>query len=117
MDAASPAASSLETALVAFVQAHEVVMMHEAKPQVAAGKNAQIDVRVAKLREEWIANESKFLIAFHPMICPLPRDAMIGEANAQRVRWGTWRINAEKNFPPSPIPLLHAQECSHMKSF
>jgi len=36
------------------------------------------------------------------MICPLPRDAMIGEANAQRVRWGTWRINAEKNFPPSP---------------
>ena len=78
-------------------------MMHEAKPQVAAGKNAQIDVRVAKLREEWIANESIILrIAFHPMICPLPRDAMIGEANAQRVRWGTWRINAEKNFPPSP---------------
>jgi hypothetical protein len=48
----------LETALVAFVQAHEVVMMHEARPQVAAGKNAQIDVRVSKLREEWIANES-----------------------------------------------------------
>ena len=47
-----PAASSLETALVAFVQAHEVVMMHEARPQVAAGKNAQIDVRVSKLRED-----------------------------------------------------------------
>ena len=74
MDAASPAASSLETALVAFVQAHEVVMMHEAKPQVAAGKNAQIDVRVAKLREEWIANESIILklnsISSHDMSSP-----------------------------------------------
>jgi hypothetical protein len=67
-----PAASSLETALVAFVQAHEVVMMHEAKPQVAAGKNAQIDVRVAKLREEWIANESIILnsISSHDMSSP-----------------------------------------------
>ena len=72
MDAASPAASSLETALVAFVQAHEVVMMHEARPQVAAGKNAQIDVRVSKLREEWIANESIILncISSHDMSPP-----------------------------------------------
>jgi hypothetical protein len=40
MDAPAPS-----LALDAFVQAHEVVMMHEARPQVAAGKNAQIDVR------------------------------------------------------------------------
>ena len=47
-------------------------MMHEAKPQVAAGKNAQIDVRVAKLREEWIANESIILnsISSHDMSSP-----------------------------------------------
>jgi hypothetical protein len=51
--AAMDAAPSLETALDTFVQAHEVVMMHEARPQVAGGKNAQIEVRVAKLRAEW----------------------------------------------------------------
>ena len=51
--AAMDAAPSLKTARDAFVQAHEVVMMHEARPQVAGGKNAQIEVRVAKLRAEW----------------------------------------------------------------
>jgi|LauGreDrversion4_1035100.scaffolds.fasta_scaffold477927_2 hypothetical protein len=56
MDAASPAA--LPGCLIArdgarrLRAAHEVVMMHEARPQVAAGKNAQIDVRVSKLRED-----------------------------------------------------------------
>jgi hypothetical protein len=37
MDAPAPS-----LALDAFVQAHEVVMMHEARPQVAGGKNASL---------------------------------------------------------------------------
>ena len=50
---------SLGAALDAFVQKHEVVMVHEARLQVAGGMNAQIVVRIAmlrriaKLRETW----------------------------------------------------------------
>eukprot|EP00900_Chrysochromulina_parva_P010921 jgi/Chrpa1/19830/Chrysochromulina_OHIO_Genome00005123-RA len=116
-----PSHSGGPTALVAFVQAHEVVMMHEAKPQVAAGKNAQIDVRVAKLREEWIANESIILncISSHDMSSP--RDAMIGEANAQRRGLdlpGCRRVTAPLTMgdtqpdEPSPAPAaLPSTQC------
>jgi hypothetical protein len=51
--AIAAAGPALEPALDAFVQAHEIVMMHEARPQVAGGMNAQIEVRVAQLRATW----------------------------------------------------------------
>ena len=54
-----------------FVQKHEVVMMHEARPQVAGGMlggmNAQIDVRIAELRATWTGSPEKLELAVEAM--------------------------------------------------
>ena len=54
-----------------FVQKHEVVMMHEARPQVAGGMlggmNAQIDVRIAELRATWTGSPEGLELAVEAM--------------------------------------------------
>ena len=54
-----------------FVQKHEVVMMHEARPQVAGGMlggmNAQIDVRIAELRATWTGSPERLELAVEAM--------------------------------------------------
>ena len=54
-----------------FVQKHELVMMHEARPQVAGGMlggmNAQIDVRIAELRATWTGSPEGLELAVEEM--------------------------------------------------
>ena len=54
-----------------FVQKHEFVMMHEARPQVAGGMlggmNAQIDVRIAELRATWTGSPEGLELAVEEM--------------------------------------------------
>ena len=70
-----------------FVQKHEVVMMHEARPQVAGGmlggENAQIDVRIAKLRATWTGSPEDLELAVEEMREKAAADAISRGENAQ----------------------------------
>ena len=66
-----------------FVQKHEVVMMHEARPQVAGGMNAQIDVRIAELRATWTGSPEKLELAVEAMREKAAADARTRGENVQ----------------------------------
>ena len=90
--AAMDAAPSLETALDTFVQAHEVVMMHEARPQVAGGKNAQIEVRVAKLRATSTGTHEERELAVEAMRKKAADDAIAGGQKARKSKGDVVRL-------------------------
>ena len=85
--AIAAAGPALEPALDAFVQAHEIVMMHEARPQVAGGmlggENAQIEVRVAQLRATWTGTPEALELAVEAMRKKAADDAIARGENAQ----------------------------------
>ena len=90
--AAMDADPSLEPALDAFVQAHEIVMMHEARPQVTGWMNAQIEVRVAQLRATWTGSLEALELAVEAMRKKAADDAIAGGQNARKSKGDVVRL-------------------------